>query len=189
MNIINSDSRGIPIRDRSVDLVLTSPPYNCGCFYDEKWNDSMDMSDYWCEVDSWCDEFYRVSKPMGFAVINVAIDIKKKERRRNPHRTRVPVEPIALPWIEKMKISGWDYRGSHLWHKFHDPENVYYHTPRNGTHKMPAISGAGTTVVVARKLGRVGIGCEISIETIMKSLFYINQMDMFTDNETVDMTV
>ena len=52
------------IDDNSIDLIVTSPPYNVGIDYDT-WQDNMHWKDYlaWCK--EWLTECYRVLKPDG----------------------------------------------------------------------------------------------------------------------------
>jgi site-specific DNA-methyltransferase (adenine-specific) len=47
-----------------IDLVITSPPYNCGIKYDV-YNDNKDWYEYlnWCKM--WLKEIRRVLKPGG----------------------------------------------------------------------------------------------------------------------------
>ena len=55
--------------DSSVDLIVTSPPYNIGIDYDT-WEDNMPWQEYliWCR--KWLDECYRVLKDDGRICIN-----------------------------------------------------------------------------------------------------------------------
>ena len=57
------------IDDNSIDLIVTSPPYNIGIDYDT-WQDTMKWEEYllWCE--KWLIECYRVLKPDGRICIN-----------------------------------------------------------------------------------------------------------------------
>ena len=57
------------VDDNSIDLIVTSPPYNIGIEYDS-WNDNMPWDDYlvWCET--WLAECFRVLKPDGRICIN-----------------------------------------------------------------------------------------------------------------------
>ena len=57
------------IDDNSVDLIVTSPPYNLGIDYDT-WNDLMPWEDYlsWCK--QWLTECYRILKDDGKICIN-----------------------------------------------------------------------------------------------------------------------
>jgi site-specific DNA-methyltransferase (adenine-specific) len=57
------------IPDNSIDLVVTSPPYNIGIQYDT-WNDRMPWDEYydWCR--KWMREIYRILKPDGRFCLN-----------------------------------------------------------------------------------------------------------------------
>jgi site-specific DNA-methyltransferase (adenine-specific) len=57
----------------TVDLIFTSPPYNCGIDYDS-WDDNLDWNVYinWCH--QWLSECFRVLKPEGGRIaLNVLI--------------------------------------------------------------------------------------------------------------------
>lgn len=75
--------------DNSVDLCVTSPPYNCGIQYDS-WNDSMEWEDYLEWTKSWLIEMKRVLKPDGRFAINhlvemgIGIDGKRNAKRVSP---------------------------------------------------------------------------------------------------------
>jgi len=74
---------GIP--NNSIDLIVTSPPYNCGVDYDVH-NDSMPWKDYliWCE--GWMSECRRILKPDGRICINVLLEmgIEDNKKRISP---------------------------------------------------------------------------------------------------------
>ena len=55
--------------DNSIDLIVTSPPYNVGIDYDS-WEDNMKWNDYlkWC--NKWLTECYRVLKDDGRICVN-----------------------------------------------------------------------------------------------------------------------
>ena len=57
------------VLDQSVDLVVTSPPYNLGIKYDV-FNDKMSIPDYWKWCEVWLKEIYRVLKPDGRLCLN-----------------------------------------------------------------------------------------------------------------------
>lgn len=72
----------LKIEDNSVDLVVTSPPYNIDIKYDS-YDDNKSWEEYleWCE--KWIKECYRILKDDGRMCINHYIsftDTKKKER-------------------------------------------------------------------------------------------------------------
>lgn len=66
------------LQDNSVDLIVTSPPYNCGIEYDS-WKDCMPWDKYlqWCE--EWLSECYRVLKDDGRICINHYIQFTPKD--------------------------------------------------------------------------------------------------------------
>lgn len=57
------------VEDNSIDLIVTSPPYNIGIDYDS-YEDNLKWEDYlrWCEM--WLSECYRVLKDDGRICIN-----------------------------------------------------------------------------------------------------------------------
>ena len=57
-----------PIPDQSVALAFTSPPYNVGKDYD----DNMSLENYLALIRSVADEVYRVLRPGGRYVVNIA---------------------------------------------------------------------------------------------------------------------
>lgn len=52
------------VDDNSVDLIVTSPPYNLGIKYDS-WNDEMPWEEYLDFCKDWLKECYRVLRPDG----------------------------------------------------------------------------------------------------------------------------
>lgn len=57
------------VEDSSIDLIVTSPPYNLGIQYDS-WNDNLPWNEYlkWCKL--WLKQCYRVLKDDGRICIN-----------------------------------------------------------------------------------------------------------------------
>lgn len=66
--IFNQSSIEIPIPDNSIDLVFTSPPYNVGKEYDQ----NLTLEEYLNLIRQVNKEVYRVLKPGGKYVINIA---------------------------------------------------------------------------------------------------------------------
>ena len=70
-NIYNMDCiEGMKqLEENSIDLIVTSPPYNVGIDYDS-WDDNMPWDKYleWCE--QWLTECFRVLKPDGRICVN-----------------------------------------------------------------------------------------------------------------------
>lgn len=69
--------------DNSIDLIVTSPPYNVGIEYDG-YSDNMPWPEYfhWCE--EWLTECYRVLKPDGRMALNHYISLGNANCRLSP---------------------------------------------------------------------------------------------------------
>ena len=65
------------LKDSSVDLVVTSPPYNVSIDYNA-WNDSMPAKDYFNWVDKWLSECHRVINSGGRIAINIPFEVNMK---------------------------------------------------------------------------------------------------------------
>jgi site-specific DNA-methyltransferase (adenine-specific) len=63
----------------SVDLIVTSPPYNANIKYDV-YDDGLSMEDYWNFTIDWLSESFRVLKDDGRIAINVPIEMNVQER-------------------------------------------------------------------------------------------------------------
>ncbi len=71
------------VPDDSVNLVVTSPPYNVGIDYDN-YNDDQKWDDYykWCE--RWMREVYRVLTPDGRFCLNHYLSLGQSNNRHSP---------------------------------------------------------------------------------------------------------
>lgn len=67
------------MEESSVDLLVTSPPYNVGIDYDTH-QDDMAMSDYWTFTEEWLTQAYRVLKDDGRVAINIPYEINVRDR-------------------------------------------------------------------------------------------------------------
>jgi site-specific DNA-methyltransferase (adenine-specific) len=63
----------------SIDLLVTSPPYNANIKYDE-YDDGLSMEEYWDFTINWLSEAFRVLKDDGRVAINVPIEMNVQER-------------------------------------------------------------------------------------------------------------
>ncbi len=68
---------GIP--DKSIDLVVTSPPYNCGIDYDV-YKDDLEYSDYMAFTYNWLLEVFRILKDTGRIALNIPYEVNLHER-------------------------------------------------------------------------------------------------------------
>lgn len=71
------------IDDESVDLVITSPPYNIGIDYDS-WNDDVDWEKYYSWCKEWMKEIYRVLKIDGRFCLNHYLCLGTAKARHSP---------------------------------------------------------------------------------------------------------
>lgn len=71
------------IEDNSIDLMLTSPPYNIGIEYDV-WDDKMDWDEYYLWCEKWIKETYRVLKPDGRMCIDHYLSLGTSKFRTSP---------------------------------------------------------------------------------------------------------
>ena len=62
------------IPDNTIDLIVTSPPYNCGIEYDS-YNDNKSWDEYLKWSKEWLEQLYRVMKSDGRICVNVLIDM------------------------------------------------------------------------------------------------------------------
>lgn len=74
------------LENDTIDLVITSPPYNLGIEY-EGYSDNMQWDDYfkWCE--RWCKELFRVLKLTGRFCLNHYLSYGNAEKRIAPIMT------------------------------------------------------------------------------------------------------
>ena len=97
INLVNDDCLNYlkTLEENSIDLVVTSPPYNCNIDYNT-YNDNRPWDEYlsWCQ--SWINELYRVCKEDGRIAINVLF-----EMGINNNKTRVSPARIFSDMIEK----------------------------------------------------------------------------------------
>jgi site-specific DNA-methyltransferase (adenine-specific) len=79
--IINGDCVDVmkTLPEGSIDLIVTSPPYNANIKYDE-YDDGLSMEEYWDFTINWLSEAFRVLKDDGRVAINVPIEMNVQER-------------------------------------------------------------------------------------------------------------
>jgi site-specific DNA-methyltransferase (adenine-specific) len=79
--IINGDCREEmgKLPEGSIDLIVTSPPYNCNIKYDTHQDDMM-MEDYWRFTEEWLTQALRVLKDDGRISVNIPYETNTQER-------------------------------------------------------------------------------------------------------------
>lgn len=65
--------------EKSIDLMVTSPPYSVGIDYDS-WNDDMTLEEYLTFTREWLSSAYRVLKDDGRIALNVPYEINKQTK-------------------------------------------------------------------------------------------------------------
>ena len=65
--------------ESSIDLVVTSPPYNVGIDYDTH-DDNQSMDDYWKFTEDWLNQAFRILKDDGRIAINIPYEINVQDR-------------------------------------------------------------------------------------------------------------
>jgi site-specific DNA-methyltransferase (adenine-specific) len=63
----------------TIDLVVTSPPYNVGIDYDSH-DDRMTMEDYWKFTEEWLTKAYRLLKDDGRIAVNIPYEVNVQDR-------------------------------------------------------------------------------------------------------------
>lgn len=101
--IYNDDFLNVRIRSNSVDLIVTSPPYNVGIKYNT-YRDDLEYQEYLDFTEKWLTKSFRLLKSTGRLCLNVPIDNKYH------HTIGADVTHIA-------KSVGFKYRSTILWNK------------------------------------------------------------------------
>lgn len=71
------------MEENSVDLVVTSPPYNVGVPYDS-YSDNLPWPEYYRWCSGWLEEIYRVLKPDGRLCLNHYLSLGTAKERTAP---------------------------------------------------------------------------------------------------------
>ena len=65
--------------ESSIDLLVTSPPYNVGIDYDTH-DDKQSMEDYWNFTENWLSQAFRILKDDGRVAINIPYEVNVQDR-------------------------------------------------------------------------------------------------------------
>ena len=103
--IHNADFLKLDFKKDSVDLIITSPPYNIGIDYGE-YDDNKTYKDYLEFSKSWLIKCFGVLKDNGRICINVPIDVGKNGK----HSVAADLTILA-------KCAGFKYKGTIIWNK------------------------------------------------------------------------
>lgn len=75
----NCVERMSELPENSIDLIVTSPPYNVGIEYDVH-DDKKSMDDYWGFTNDWLTQAYRILKEDGRIAVNVPYEVNVQDR-------------------------------------------------------------------------------------------------------------
>lgn len=168
-----ADARHLPLRDESVHLVVTSPPYNAGVSYDE-WDDSLPWEMFWRGlIDPALRECFRVLVPGGRIAVNFANVVRcdvpqagRRGRRTQYQSRRSPAARLASPvkesWVliviprlwALLEEIGFLPREHLTWVKGDDPANIPTRSNAWGTFRSarnPVLRATSEPVLIASK--------------------------------------
>lgn len=103
--------------DESVDLVVTSPPYNVGKDYGEH-DDSQQAGDYYSFIYDFLKGCYDKTKIGGRLCLNVPFTGNSVFLAKSSELQFYPIE-----FVELAKKAGWTFRDFVIWVKTREPEN------------------------------------------------------------------
>lgn len=107
------DSRDIPLDDETVQLTVTSPPYNIGKEYDEA-DDNLTLEEWKSLVRDVFEEVWRVSKPDAKLVVNVMSPPSPTE---SGDKNRFHLHSLSSEIHDICTDIGWDYYDEAVWTK------------------------------------------------------------------------
>ena len=87
--------------ENSIDMIVTSPPYNCGKQYGTN-GDSVLWEQYWLETRKWLSESFRIMKPGARLAVNLPWWMGKKPRRDVPFEFKRLALDIGYLMLDKI---------------------------------------------------------------------------------------
>lgn len=110
IKILNSDFLSEDtVESESVDLIVTSPPYNVDIEY-ESYKDDIPYEKYLEFTLKWLEKAYKLAKPDGRMCLNIPLD--KSKGRREPGFQCVYVDVLNLA-----RKVGWKYFSTIIWNE------------------------------------------------------------------------
>jgi site-specific DNA-methyltransferase (adenine-specific) len=104
------------VPDSSINLIVTSPPYNCGIAYSD-YNDLISWGTYFDWVELWLKECYRVLKDDGRICINIPIEVGKKREWSWDNHTTNTKRHIQVEYNNIMVMCGFNIFTHAIWNK------------------------------------------------------------------------
>ncbi len=104
--IYNADFLKIPrVKERTIDLIVTSPPYNVGIKYNSH-DDKMFYEDYLSFTREWLAKCYRLIKEDGRFCLNIPLDKNKGGQ-----------QSVCADITTIAKEVGWKYHSTIIWNE------------------------------------------------------------------------
>lgn len=104
--ILGDSTKRTTIRKESVDLTITSPPYNVGLSYDQSTNDSISYDMYLKFTKKWLSNVLHWTRPTGRLCLNVGLDKNKNGKH-----------PVCADMTQLAKDVGWKYHATIIWNE------------------------------------------------------------------------
>lgn len=105
IQIINKDVLETHLDEASVDLIVTSPPYNLGIDYNST-DDEISYSDYLSFTEEWMGKCYRWLKDDGRFCLNIPLDTNRFKSR-----------PVGADITSVATHAGFQYKSTIIWSK------------------------------------------------------------------------
>ncbi len=105
VQIINADFLNVNIPENSIDLIITSPPYNVGIQYNSH-DDTISYEEYLKWTEKWLKKVFHLIKPDGRMCLNIPLD-KNKGGQQSVY---ADITTIA-------KKIGWKYHSTIIWNE------------------------------------------------------------------------
>ena len=139
--IINGDAIKFPLANNSVDIIVTSPPYNVKRDYgDGQIDDGRDYEEYLDWMDVIWKECNRVLVDGGRLCINI------NDTGRNPYF------PVHADVLSRLRVAGWYLMGNIIWDKMTSMGTTSW-----GSWEMasaPSLRGRHEYIIIAGKGGK-----------------------------------
>ncbi|ABR31327.1 DNA methyltransferase [Thermosipho melanesiensis] len=105
IKLINEDFLKTRIPENSIDLIVTSPPYNVGIPYNSH-NDKITYKDYLIWTEKWLTKAFQLSKPDGRMCLNIPLDKNKGGQ-----------QSVYADIVYLAKKIGWKYHSTIIWNE------------------------------------------------------------------------
>ncbi len=121
----------------SIDLIVTSPPYNVGMEYEDT-DDTIDYASYLDFSRAWLENCYTWAKPGGRLCVNVSLDKNKQGKA-----------PLSADVTTVAMRVGWQYHATIMWNEGNISRRTAWGSWKSAS--APHVIAAVETVIVLYK--------------------------------------